>query len=146
MSLLWEPFKLLLGTSDQTFTSWQIAFGERFMIKKKTPKIEADFEKMYNSLMALLGDDDNGVLLYPSHSNAARPHGHTVFHIYDFIYTGIFNVTGLPALTVPMGVGKDGLPVGFQLVAKKGNEHVLLKLAEVLEKQFGGWVKPHFVQ
>ena len=48
-------------------------------------------------------------------------------------YTGLFNVTGQPAITVPAGVGPDGLPVAVQLVGRPLHEDTLLQLARQLE-------------
>src|SRR5690349_8231516 len=33
-------------------------------------------------------------------------------------YTSLFNITGQPAISVPVGMGADGLPVGIQLVGR----------------------------
>jgi Asp-tRNA(Asn)/Glu-tRNA(Gln) amidotransferase A subunit family amidase len=45
------------------------------------------------------------------------------------IFTGPYNVTGHPAITVPCGVTADGLPVGLQLAAPLGADAALLRLA-----------------
>ena len=37
-------------------------------------------------------------------------------------FTAPFNLTGLPALTVPCGFTKDGLPIGLQIVSRAWNE------------------------
>ena len=42
--------------------------------------------------------------------------------------TNFVNVSGLPAITLPVGQSPDGLPVGVQLVGRPGGEHVLLAL------------------
>jgi len=49
-------------------------------------------------------------------------------------FTAIFNDTGLPAISVPMGSSKSGLPVGVQLIAGMGQEGLLLSLAGQLER------------
>jgi amidase len=48
-------------------------------------------------------------------------------------YTALFNITGQPAISVPMGLGPDGLPTGVQIVGKPLNEDTLLQLAAQLE-------------
>ena len=49
-------------------------------------------------------------------------------------YTAVFNLTGQPAITVPIGVDGDGLPVAVQLVGRVGAEDVLYSLAGQLER------------
>lgn len=48
-------------------------------------------------------------------------------------YTAPFNVTGQPAVSVPLHWSSAGLPIGVQLVAASGREDVLLRVAAQLE-------------
>jgi amidase len=48
-------------------------------------------------------------------------------------FTAIFNVTGQPAVALPLYHGEDGLPTGVQLVGPPAREEVLLGLAAQLE-------------
>ena len=49
-------------------------------------------------------------------------------------FTAQFNMTGQPAVSLPLHWSADGLPVGVQLVAAYGREDVLVRLAAQLEK------------
>ena len=49
------------------------------------------------------------------------------------LYTGQFNVTGQPAISLPLHWTPDGLPIGVQLVAAAGREDVLIRVAAQLE-------------
>ena len=49
------------------------------------------------------------------------------------LFTAQFNVTGQPAISMPLHVTPDGLPVGVQLVAAYGREDVLVRVAAQLE-------------
>ena len=48
-------------------------------------------------------------------------------------FTALFNVTGQPAIALPVGFGADGLPTGVQLVGRPLNEDKLLQLAAQIE-------------
>jgi amidase len=49
-------------------------------------------------------------------------------------YTSQFNMTGQPAISLPLHRTAGGLPIGVQLVAASGREDVLLRLASQLEE------------
>jgi amidase len=49
-------------------------------------------------------------------------------------YTAQFNMTGQPAVSLPMHWTPDGLPVGVQLVAAYGREDLLVRVASQLEQ------------
>jgi amidase len=55
--------------------------------------------------------------------------------IASFIpYTAQFNMTGQPAITLPLHRTAAGLPVGVQLVAAYGREDILIQVASQLEQ------------
>ena len=49
-------------------------------------------------------------------------------------YTSIVNVTGLPAIALPLYQGEDGLPMAVQVIGPPAREEVLLALATQLER------------
>jgi amidase len=48
-------------------------------------------------------------------------------------FTTTQNITGAPAISLPLGISKDGLPIGVQLASKVGDEKTLLEVAFELE-------------
>lgn len=48
-------------------------------------------------------------------------------------FTSFVNVLGAPAITLPTGLGADGLPIGVQLIGRVGGEARLLEIARGLE-------------
>ena len=55
---------------------------------------------------------------------------------FEFIpWTPVFNVTGQPAMSVPLHWNEAGLPIGMHFVGKWGDEATLFRLAGQLEKE-----------
>lgn len=50
-------------------------------------------------------------------------------------FTSVYNVTGMPAMSVPFGHDGEGLPLGVQFAAPLGGEGVLLALAAQVERE-----------
>ncbi|RWA76108.1 amidase, partial [Mesorhizobium sp.] len=51
---------------------------------------------------------------------------------YQFLIA--YNVTGQPALSLPLAMHSNGLPIGLQLGARHGEEHLLIALGSQLEQ------------
>lgn len=49
-------------------------------------------------------------------------------------YTQLANLTGQPAVSLPVHLTESGLPLGVQVMAGKGQEHLLLQLARQIEQ------------
>ncbi len=57
-------------------------------------------------------------------------------------YTMPFNVSGHPAIAVPIGQTKDGLPIGMQIVGKRWREMELLAIAQQIDQVLGAFQHP----
>ncbi len=57
-------------------------------------------------------------------------------------FTSFANVTGLPALTLPVFQTAEGIPMGVQLVGRPGGEATLLSIGAQLERRIG-WQRRH---
>jgi amidase len=57
-------------------------------------------------------------------------------------WPGIATLPGLPATAIPIGLSPQGLPVGVQIVGPWLEDRTPLKLAELIEHEFGGFVRP----
>ena len=57
-------------------------------------------------------------------------------------YTSFANVSGLPAISLPVVVTEEGLPMGVQLIGRPGGEHTLLAIGAQLERRFA-WQRRH---
>ena len=53
----------------------------------------------------------------------------------DSVFGYPFNVSGQPAMSLPLGMTSSGVPIGIQIVGRQGDEATLLALATVLEQE-----------
>jgi len=62
--------------------------------------------------------------------------GNTLLGVIPLLtqYTRPYNLNGFPAITVPCGFSKNGLPVGFQLAGKPFDEAMVLRAAFAYEQ------------
>jgi aspartyl-tRNA(Asn)/glutamyl-tRNA(Gln) amidotransferase subunit A len=50
-------------------------------------------------------------------------------------FTRLFNILGLPAISVPCGYSASGLPIGLQLAGRPFDEQTVLRAAHAYEQQ-----------
>jgi amidase len=74
------------------------------------------------------------VLIGEIHGRGPEPWTHYRRSGYFTPYTAIVNVTGQPAIALPLYQGEDGLPLAIQLIGRPASEEVLLGLATQLEQ------------
>lgn len=138
-----EVLKWIVGQSNHTFVGIMTAITERKGIQYDTEKYHymvKQRDELLLEMTSMLGD--NGVFIYPTHPTAAPYHNEPLVRALNFSYTGIINVLGLPATAVPLGLGREGLPIGLQVVANRNQDRLCLAVACELERAFGGWVAP----
>lgn len=109
-------------------------------------RLRAQWRKLFESFDAVI---------CPIMPTPAYPHDHSpdqeqrrisidgVEHVYadQLAWPGIATLPGLPATAIPLGLA-GGLPVGVQIVGPWLEDRTPLKLAELIEREFGGFVPP----
>lgn len=137
-----EAVKKLFFLSNHTIPAILLGIAEKFtlMADAENQKLVKKCTKLGEDLDKTL--DGNGCLLLPTHPTAAPYHNWPLFVSPNFAYTGIFNVLGLPATAVPLGLDSKGVPIGIQVVARKFEDFLTLKVAKMIGDRFGGWVAP----
>ena len=66
-----------------------------------------------------------------------------IYANYVLPYVACFNASGNPAITIPLGLGKEGLPIGVQIAGKYWSEPELINFAKQISKLTEGFVIPH---
>jgi amidase len=63
-------------------------------------------------------------------------------YVDQLAWPGVATLPGLPATAIPTGFSPQGLPIGVQIVGPWLEDRTPLKLAELIEREFGGFVPP----
>ena len=119
---------------------WLMADGAR-------ARLRSQWRELFNSFDAVI---------CPVMPTPAFPHDHSVDqearririddtdhpYVDQLAWPGIATLPGLPATAIPVGLSPDGLPVGVQIVGPWLEDRTPLKLAELIEREFGGFVPP----
>jgi fatty acid amide hydrolase 2 len=135
-----EIARWALGRSPHTYPPLLLPLVES--LGRRLPRWSARYAERGARLLAQLDDllGEDGVILYPSGRSVAPRHGPTA--PLNFRFFGIFNPLELPVTQVPLGLSEEGLPLGVQVVARRGNDHLTISVALELERALGGWVRP----
>jgi aspartyl-tRNA(Asn)/glutamyl-tRNA(Gln) amidotransferase subunit A len=61
------------------------------------------------------------------------------------VFTVTVNLGGLPGISVPAGLGADGLPLGLQVIGRAFDEETMLRVAQAIETAAEFTAEPHFI-
>ena len=100
--------------------------------------------------------DDWDVMLCPAAASAAFPHdqagerhertiavnGHQAPATDQLFWAGYSGCFYLPSTVAPIGLTPQGLPSGVQIIARHYGDMTAIRFAELLEKEYGGFVPP----
>ncbi|MGI8429214.1 MAG: amidase [Solirubrobacteraceae bacterium] len=123
-----------------TWALWKRARGQDTI---SLLSAQARLERVARSIVACLAPYD--AVLTPAlarrpvqigkiHGRGPDPWGHYQRSGEFTPYTAIVNVTGQPAIALPLYHGEDGLPSAVQLIGPPASEEILLALATALEQ------------
>ncbi|MGP8122464.1 MAG: amidase [Xanthobacteraceae bacterium] len=119
---------------------WVLADGGR-------ARLRAEWRQVFRSFDAVI---------CPVMPTPAYPHDHSADqearrisidgkdypYVDQLIWPGVATLPGLPATAIPIGLSPDGLPIGVQIIGPWLEDRTPLKLAELIERDFGGFTPP----
>jgi aspartyl-tRNA(Asn)/glutamyl-tRNA(Gln) amidotransferase subunit A len=98
--------------------------------------------KMADAFHALLSELDVAVTASSMDLPCRIDDPQAVERTYGRQARAVFNITGSPALSVPVGFSRSGLPLAMQIVGKPFDEAMVYRVAHAYE-QATGWVERH---
>jgi amidase len=124
----------------QNHRGWLLDDGARARLRAQWRKLFERFDAVICPIMPIAA--------YPhDHSPEQESRRITIDgkdHVYpdQLSWPGIATLPGLPSTAIPTGFAPDGLPVGVQILGPWLEDRTPLKLAELIEREFGGFVPP----
>ncbi len=117
--------RILLGTYVLSSGYYDAYYLKAQKVRKL---ITQDFEKAFQECDVVVGPTSPT----PAFRFGDKTQNPLEMYLSD-IYTISVNLAALPAISVPCGFTKDGLPVGLQFIGKHFNEEQLLTIAHLYE-------------
>ncbi|MBX3068276.1 MAG: amidase [Microbacteriaceae bacterium] len=132
----------------EPLTRWLIAEGRSISAVQLADALSrlTNFERSVNQQFASFD-----AVLTPALAQSPRPIGwysqedpelNFAQQVQYTPFTSFVNVTGLPAIVLPVHVSATGLPMGVQLIGKPGGERALFAIGAQLERRLQ-WQKRH---
>ncbi len=118
---LFENYDLILCPTAPT-----TAVKHNVLTPSKTEEVLTGFSNSLLNSRSLL---NSSMFRKVSHKNLSK---------MSFLILG--NMTGLPCMSVPLGMNSEGLPIGIQFIAQSNDERTLFSIAGAMER--AGWFYP----
>jgi aspartyl-tRNA(Asn)/glutamyl-tRNA(Gln) amidotransferase subunit A len=118
--------RIMLGTY-----SLSSGYYDAYYLKglKVRSLIKNDFDKVFKDFDAIIGPT-SPTTAFKIGERASDP---LSMYLSD-VYTVSANLSGIPAISIPCGFSKTGLPIGLQLMAKPFDEEMLFRIAHSYEQ------------
>jgi Asp-tRNA(Asn)/Glu-tRNA(Gln) amidotransferase A subunit family amidase len=94
--------------------------------------------------------DEVTILLSPVSAGPAFKHGEGNWrsgakenYRHAMRYSQWLNLAGFPGVAVPVGMSRDALPIGVQVIGRPYEEELVLAVAEAIERGRGEWQAPN---
>jgi amidase len=125
----YEPERrALMGDSTTAVIEqgWNVSFEAYLRCREQTRQARIAFDQIAQSFDAILVPSATGEALAGTSWTG------------DPVFNRMWSLLGTPALTLPVGNGPNGLPIGVQLVGRRDSDRVLLDVARRLERAVSG--------
>jgi amidase len=119
---------------------WVMADGARARLRAQWRELFRNFDAVICPVMPISAypHDHSG----DQEARRIDVDGKDFSYVDQLAWPGIATLPGLPATAIPLGLSPEGLPVGVQIVGPWLEDRTPLKLAELIEREFGGFVPP----
>lgn len=122
--------RLLEVAKEYSALDMMAAFGAQNRVTRSVGAFFTEYDLLVTPTLGGL-PAPHGTLRYDDPEHTVRSWLETIFDYGPF--TVVFNISGQPAMSLPLGQSDGGLPIGVQIVAPYGREDLLFRVADHLE-------------
>jgi aspartyl-tRNA(Asn)/glutamyl-tRNA(Gln) amidotransferase subunit A len=126
--------RIMLGTYSLSAGYYDAYYGQA---QKVRTLVVQDYERAFERF-DLLVSPTSPTTAFRIGEKAENP---LAMYLSD-IFTIPSDLSGTPAISIPSGLGDDGLPVGFQIMGRLRDEATVLRAAYALEQDLGFAARP----
>jgi aspartyl-tRNA(Asn)/glutamyl-tRNA(Gln) amidotransferase subunit A len=126
--------RILLGTYALSAGYYDAFYGQAQRVRTL---IRGDFARAYEQVDVLVSPT-SPTTAFPIGAKTADP----IAMYYSDLCTIPSNLSGDPAVSIPVALDDDGLPIGFQVMAPALGEEVLFRVAAAVERAAGFTARP----
>jgi aspartyl-tRNA(Asn)/glutamyl-tRNA(Gln) amidotransferase subunit A len=130
--------RILLGTYSLSAGYYDAFYGQAQRVRAA---IQEDFARAYDQVDVLVSPTSPTVAF----EAGARTSDPLAMYLSDICNIPA-NLAGHPAISVPIGLDEEGLPIGFQVMAPPLGEAVMYQVAAEVERQAGFEIAPKAVE
>lgn len=125
--------RIMLGTFVLSSDYYEAYYKKASAVREK---IKIEFNEAFSEC------DVIAVPTYPQTAFTEGEYKSNMINRYsDDMWTVSANLAGLPAISIPCGRNKSGMPIGLQLIGRKFDEQTLLNTANAYENICGGFCR-----
>ena len=119
---------------------WVFGNGVRVRLKAQWREVFKSFDAVICPVMPTpAGRHDHSL---PQEARRLNIDGRNHDYRDQLAWPGFATLPGLPATAMPIGFSPEKLPIGVQIVGPWLEDRTPLKLAELIEREFGGFIAP----
>jgi aspartyl-tRNA(Asn)/glutamyl-tRNA(Gln) amidotransferase subunit A len=130
--------RIILGTYSLSAGYYDAYYGQA---QKVRTLVIQDYERAFERF---------DVLVSPTSPTTAFQLGEKTSDPLAMYLSDVFTIpsdlSGTPAISIPCGLGADGLPVGFQIMGRLQDERTVLRAAYALEQELGFSARPPMLE
>ncbi len=123
--------RIMLGTFALSSGYYDAYYGQAQAVRAK---LRADFDAVFGRFDFLL----TPTTPEPAFPIGAKTDDPLSMYLSD-IFTAPANLVGIPAIAVPSGFSRQGLPLSLQIMAPQFSERALFRAASYFERETGYW-------